>query len=55
MAMALDAKHENFTAWAKEQGIIINGVAQAALPGKGLGIVAMQKVKVSSHPAFHFP
>jgi hypothetical protein len=44
--MALDPKHEVFTTWAKQQGVIINGVAPAALAGKGFGIVATRKLKV---------
>jgi hypothetical protein len=46
--MTLDPKHEAFTKWAKEQGVVINGVAAAKLPGKGFGIVATRKLKVSS-------
>ena len=39
-------EHELFTAWAKERGVWINGVGPAKLPGRGLGIVALQHIKV---------
>jgi hypothetical protein len=38
-------KYGAFTGWAKEQGIVINGVASAEIPGKGVGIIAARKLK----------
>ena len=43
----LGEKHVLFTAWAKEQGVEINGIEAAQLPGKGIGIVASRPIKVS--------
>ena len=41
------AHHEEFTAWAKQQGVQINGVGPARIPGQGLGIVAQRRVEVT--------
>jgi hypothetical protein len=48
MANELDAKHHAFTNWARAQGVTINGVTPAQLPGKGFGIVATRNLKVSN-------
>jgi len=48
MGEELDAKHAAFTEWAEEQGVAINGVKPAVLPGKGIGIVATQALKVGT-------
>ena len=50
--MALDPKHEVFTVWAKEQGVVIDGVAPAKLTGKGFGIVATRRLKVCEPPMY---
>ena len=41
------ACHDEFTAWAKEQGIQVNGVGPAIIPGYGLGIVAQRRIEVT--------
>ena len=38
--------HDEFTAWAKEQGVLINGVGPANIVGHGLGIVAQRRIEV---------
>jgi hypothetical protein len=40
-------KLEVFTQWAIEQGIQINGIKPAKLPGKGVGIIATKALKVA--------
>jgi hypothetical protein len=45
--IAMHQKHEAFTGWAEEQGVVINGVAPAEVDGKGVGIVATKRLKVS--------
>ncbi|KJF60315.1 uncharacterized protein CIMG_00433 [Coccidioides immitis RS] len=37
-------KHEEFTQWAKDQGIQINGVAAVRFPGRGIGIAALRGI-----------
>lgn len=39
-------EHEQFTQWAISQGIVINGIAPARFPGRGLGMVATRSIKV---------
>lgn len=39
-------RHDEFTAWAKEQGVQINGVGPANIVGHGLGIVAQRRIEV---------
>lgn len=39
--------HEKFTAWAKQQGIRVNGVGPARISGHGLGIVAQRRIEVT--------
>lgn len=45
-----EARHLNFTRWSQEQGVVIDGVRPAAFLGKGLGIVASRRIKVSGIP-----
>lgn len=40
-------EHDQFTAWAKNQGVRINGVGPAKISGSGLGIIAQRRVEVS--------
>ena len=40
-------EHEQFTAWAKNQGVRINGVGPAKISGSGLGIIAQRRIEVS--------
>ncbi|KAJ5726381.1 uncharacterized protein N7483_007738 [Penicillium malachiteum] len=37
--------HDAFTNWALAQGIIANGVTPARFPGRGLGMMAIRKIK----------
>lgn len=41
------AHHEDFTAWAKQQGVQINGVGPASIAKHGLGIVAQRRIEVT--------
>ena len=41
------SEHEQCTAWAKNQGVRINGVGPAKISGSGLGIIAQRRIKVS--------
>ena len=43
-----DPQHARFTSWARSRGVVINGVEAAQIEGRGLGIVATRKIKVSS-------
>lgn len=38
--------HETFTEWALAQGVIANKVRPARFPGRGLGMIATDKIKV---------
>lgn len=40
------SQHDQFTAWAKEQGVKINGVGPAKISGRGLGIIAQRRIEV---------
>ena len=40
--------HDEFTAWAKEQGVQVNGVGPANIVGHGLGIVAQRRIEVAN-------
>ena len=40
--------HDEFTAWAKEQGVQVNGVGPANIVGYGLGIVAQRRIEVAN-------
>ena len=42
------AHHESFTAWAKQQGVQVNGVGPAGISGHGLGIVAQRRIEVTN-------
>jgi hypothetical protein len=44
----LDQKHTEFKAWAEEKGVKISGLSVAKLPGKGIGVVANRKLKVTN-------
>jgi hypothetical protein len=33
--------------WAEKQGVVITGIAPESLPGRGTGMVATQRLKVS--------
>jgi hypothetical protein len=46
LGLPLEAKHAEFRHWAEEQGVKIDGVAPAHIPGKGIGMVATKKLKV---------
>lgn len=50
MAAALDpgTNHTDFVAWAKSNGVEINGIAPARFVGRGMGIVAAQDIKETS-------
>lgn len=39
--------HEVFTEWAEGRGVKINGVAAHKFAGRGLGIIAKEKIEVS--------
>lgn len=39
--------HTRFVGWAKEQGILVDGVWPAEIAGRGIGIVARRSLKVS--------
>lgn len=45
------SQHENFTVWAKEQGVKIHGVTPARTANRGLGIVAQRRIEVTK---FHY-
>lgn len=47
-------KHEEFTAWAVSKGAKIHGIAAHAFPGRGLGIIATEKLEVSQSHDSHF-
>lgn len=38
--------HETFTEWALAQGVIANKVRPARFPGRGLGMIATEPIKV---------
>ena len=40
-------EHEQFTTWAKKEGVRINGVEPAKIFGSGLGIIAQRRIEVS--------
>ena len=39
--------HTLFVDWAKEQGVLIDGVWPAEIAGRGIGVVAQRNLKVS--------
>ena len=43
-----ESQHDQFTAWAKEQGVKINGVGPAKISGRGLGIIAQRRIEVQT-------
>ncbi|KAJ9641354.1 hypothetical protein H2201_006959 [Coniosporium apollinis] len=47
-----DKKHEDFTSWAKDQGVLINGIRPSKIPGRGIGIVADRALKEGEQLAF---
>ena len=42
------AHHDEFTAWAKQQGVQVFGVGPANIVGHGLGIVAHRRIEVTN-------
>ena len=38
-------KHAISTQWAEDQGVVINGLKAAQLPGRGMGIVTTKRIK----------
>ncbi len=54
--MAQDAspgkEHEDFTAWALNQGVQINGIRPRKLPGRGIGMVAEKPLEEGERLAF---
>lgn len=56
MAAALDPgeQHTKFVAWAKENGVAIDGIAPARFINRGMGIVAAKDIKVSIN-LLHYP
>ena len=43
-----DIKHKKFVRWAEHRGVKINSVQPAAIPGRGLGIIAKRRIEVLS-------
>lgn len=39
-------RHSKFYHWMKQQGVRINGVIPVKIPGRGMGIVAQQRIEV---------
>jgi hypothetical protein len=46
-------KHYEFTAWAVKNGLDINGIAPHRFPGRGLGIVAVERHEVGLTSTHH--
>ena len=40
--------HDEFIAWARQQGVQVNGVGPANIVGHGLGIVAQRRIEVTN-------
>lgn len=38
-------KHAAFAAWARSQGVLVDGVEPASLPGRGVGLVTTRSIK----------
>lgn len=54
MENALGSEHHEFLQWAASEGIVVQGVAPAKFPGRGLGMVATRTIQVSqSSPCNH--
>ena len=49
-------QHEKCIKWARDQGVVINGIEPARMKGRGLGIVAQRQIEVmKSQPlVLHF-
>lgn len=47
MENALGSEHHEFLQWAASEGIVVQGVAPAKFPGRGLGMVATRTIQVS--------
>lgn len=45
-------KHAIFTQWVSERGVSIHGVQPAQVPGRGLGIIALNSIKVLDFQRF---
>lgn len=43
----IEDKHLRFHDWAVSAGIIMNGIAPAKFPGRGMGMVATKAIDVS--------
>lgn len=44
----------NLITWAKAQGVAINGIQPSKIPGRGTGILATRKIKVTTGlPVLH--
>lgn len=43
----IDDKHLRFKDWAMSAGVIMNGIAPAKFPGRGMGMVATKAIDVS--------
>ena len=41
--------YEELLVWAKDKGIILNGVEPRRIPGRGMGIVATKPLKVTTN------
>lgn len=48
LALDIPANHVAYTKWALDRGIEINGVTPAALPGRGVGLLAKEKIPQGS-------
>lgn len=47
--------HAAFTRWAEEQGVQINGIEPARIPGRGVGMVATRDIHVFNHHSKELP
>ena len=47
MDETLGSEHHEFLQWAASEGIVVQGVAPAKFPGRGLGMVATRSIQVS--------
>lgn len=46
--MNIEHEHLRFKDWAASAGVIMNGVAPAKFPGRGMGMVATKTIDVST-------
>lgn len=47
--------HILFMEWAISQGIVVNGVAPARFPGRGLGMISTRNIKVWPYQRLNLP